>query len=246
MRYVAKGKSPEFFENAKIKYQLDENKKWDDLPRSIKRKLKIVLWEEQFSLCIYCEGEIPHPSDKNSCYERIDERRKLILQDEKKIGGEDRTCSHIEHIKPKGKFPLLKFSYENLMLSCEGIDDEDVKLRNSCGHHKDDERYKDDGFDEAKFINPVQDKGSASYFSFYPDTGKIYSSGINDFKANYTIDRLNLNARYLILKRLGAKQALLNFAVNYPNFDIDSELSTEREFISFLRYCFLPETAKSA
>ncbi len=241
MRFVKKGAPPDFFENAKIKHLLDENKKWDDIPRGIKSKLKNTLRQEQSCLCIYCEGEIP--DDKQSCYESIDKKRKLIASDAKKIGGEDRSCSHIEHIRPKGKFPSLTFTYENLVLSCEGIDDEKIKLKNFCGHHKDAGLYQDEDFDETKFINPVQDCDSANYFAFYADSGGIYSSGKDDEKANYMINRLNLDATDLSLKRMAAKRALEDHYMAFPfhkQLDVLMfELNSNREYISFLRYCFL-------
>ena len=49
---------------------------------------------------------------------------------------------------------------------------------------------------------------------------------------------LRLDADFLRKRRKAAKKALIDFVLDYPDFDIDSELSTEREYISFLRYCF--------
>ncbi len=64
----------------------------------VKEKIRHTLFSEQEGLCIYCELK--------------------IAQDE----------GHIEHIKPKGKFPAQTFVYENLSHSCNGP--------KHCGHLK--------------------------------------------------------------------------------------------------------------
>lgn len=59
-----------------------------------------ILENEQAHLCCYCEKEITAHQD----------------------------CSHIDHIRPQDKFPQLRDSYSNLVVSCE--------IKDRCGHAK--------------------------------------------------------------------------------------------------------------
>jgi uncharacterized protein (TIGR02646 family) len=56
----------------------------------VKEQTRHVLHQDQDGLCVYCE---------------------------KKIGRDD---GHVEHIKPKGKYPDQTFVYDNLAHSCNG------------------------------------------------------------------------------------------------------------------------------
>ena len=64
----------------------------------VKSDTRHALHFEQGGLCVYCE---------------------------KKIGQDD---GHVEHIKPKGKYPVQTFVYDNLAHSCNGP--------KHCGHQK--------------------------------------------------------------------------------------------------------------
>lgn len=106
MRYVRKTKPPKFF-----KTDTRHLKSWGRYKSNKKRDLKRhILRNEQFFLCIYCEGKV------------------------------DLKNSHIEHLKPKDyhKYPEKVFTYENLAVSCNG-DCQDYCEDNqphTCGHIK--------------------------------------------------------------------------------------------------------------
>jgi uncharacterized protein (TIGR02646 family) len=238
MRFIEKKESPAFFENLKEKHRLDENKKWKKFCGIPKETLVEVLRQEQCCLCIYCECFLP--DDDDSCYEELEQQLRKDSKNVKgRVGGDNRSCSHIEHLKPKERYSSLKFVYENLTLSCQGIDDKDeMRIEKTCGHAK----Y--DCFDEEKFINPVEEHDIAKYFSYDEEEGRIIASGVNDEKSNHMIELLNLNSKNLLIKRHQSKQALEAVYRSLPSDDqlefLQKELSSNREYMSFLRYCFLP------
>lgn len=175
-----------------------------------RKELKKFLLEEQHYLCGYCECNV---SENN----------------------------HFEHIAPQDKYPELRFEYTNLIVSCEGkfFCDGKEQEKESCGHRKDNE------YDEALFLNPVAIPDISSHFKFDPDTGQMLATE-NDAKnaANYMIRILNLDALYLRNARRNAKEVLLAHLNQLPPEQampiLRAELATEREFISFLRFCFAP------
>ncbi len=127
-------------------------KTWTDLHSELKSKLnKHILTSEQtintISYCAYCEKKI------------------------------DNKKSHIEHIKPRDKFPADIFNYKNLIVSC--------MTKESCGIKKGNQYFDD-------FISPV-DNSPLEYFT-YLENGEIYS---NDENAMKTCHILNLNSQKL-------------------------------------------------
>lgn len=215
MRYIAKNAVPECFEAEKQQRNFNENTAWKRFGNPCRAILTQHIKDEQNGLCIYCECDLTF------------------------------ATAHLEHLAPQGQYPHLRFDYQNLTVSCEGFDCELEKSRQSCGHRKLSE------YDEVLFINPVVEKDISGYFSFIKDgdnEGAIIPTGDSEEKINraeYMIRILRLDADFLRKKRKAAKKALIDFVLSYPDINIDSELSTEREFITFLRYCFLPEMAKS-
>lgn len=106
MKYVKKTKAPRFF-----KVDTQHLKDWGKYKSKKKRELKLhILRNEQFFLCIYCEGKVTMNN------------------------------SHIEHLRPKdvNKYPGKLFDYKNLTVSCNGdcqeycLDDQP----HTCGHAK--------------------------------------------------------------------------------------------------------------
>ena len=158
MQNIIKVNTPNFFE------KIIENKNivaWKDLDKmlfektdiSIKEKLrKYILENEQNNRCVYCESKINYLNDK----------------------------SHIEHIKPKDKYPKEFKDYNNLVVSCNN--------KNTCGIYKGN-NYKD------FFINPILENPE-EYLTYDLMTGEIISRKIDinkKEKADYTIEVLNLN-----------------------------------------------------
>ncbi|MDD4965120.1 MAG: TIGR02646 family protein [Gallionella sp.] len=184
---------------------------WESFQNPCKNKFKDFLLTEQQHLCGYCEC---HLSSNDS---------------------------HLEHLAPQEQYADLRFVYENLIVSCNGtsICDGKSKHKESCGHRKNNE------YDQALFLNPVATPDISSHFKFDPDTGQVLATE-KDAKnaANYMIRILNLDALYLRNARRNAKEVLLAHLNQLPPEQampiLRAELATEREFISFLRFCFAP------
>jgi len=212
VRFIKKTDSPDFFEKEKNTFPLTEESSWKDFRNPCKTKFKKFLVEEQNGLCVYCECD-------------------LAL-----------TSSHIEHIKPRSKYKQLKFNYKNLTVSCDGsfLCHESLVNKQSCGHRK------DDLYIEELFLNPTEQLDIEEYFLFNPETGAILpAEGIKHEKSSYMINVLNLDVQYLRDARKYAKEVLVDL-LSSPDFLNDdaanhilhSELSEDREFISFLKHCF--------
>ena len=96
---------------------------------------------------------------------------------------------HIEHFRPRSKYPNLQLDYANLFLSCGP--DSDRGTRTTCGHHK------GDWFEETCHIPPVPEV-CAERFRFR-SLGQI--SGDGSPEANKMIGTLNLNHNGLVKDR---------------------------------------------
>lgn len=169
MLKINKVEEPDFLKSYKRKYK---PKNWDDYNEdNIKFDLKTYILEKEqninnTNLCVYCEREIDIENNDG----------------------------HIEHVRPKDKFPQLFQEYSNLSISCNS--------KNSCGHTKAN-KY------DNKFINPLEE--NPNDFLTYDDlTGKIIAkdSNVKD-RVDYTIEEiLKLNeynlckARKIILIEL--------------------------------------------
>ncbi len=215
MRFIKKIESPECFEEEKKLRGFGVNTAWKRFGNPCKKILTEHLKNEQNHLCVYCECNLQ---------------------------GVD---SHIEHLAPQEIYSHLRFDYDNITVSCAGFDCESGKEKQSCGHRKNNE------YDECLFINPIAEENIASYFSFIKDgddEGNILPAKMNVekiAKAEYMIRILRLDADYLREQRKAAKKSFIDFSISYPDIDLRSELETEREFISFLRYCFAPFLVES-
>jgi uncharacterized protein (TIGR02646 family) len=141
-------------------------KAWDNFSNECHGKVGEYLMAEQYHLCAYTELN-------------LDE---LQLA---KLG------YHIEHIKPKSKFPSLTFDYNNLVASCLDSDSlQQFALADRFGGH-----YKRGEYDAQLFVSPL-DSDCQKFFS-YELTGKVKSSpslsSSDQQRAEYTIKLLNLN-----------------------------------------------------
>ncbi len=119
---------------------------------------------------------------------------------------------HMEHIKPRSKFPEEEFAYNNVILSCEDP--------GSCG------RYKANKWDDS-FINPVE-KDPARLFR-YRANGKI---GEDDNRVKITISILNLHNDALV----SARRALFLRISSYPSDFIDELDKYFPEFPNLIHY----------
>ncbi len=131
---------------------------WVENKREHGQRLReFILKKEQKNVCCYCEKGVTPGND-----------------------------SHLEHIRPRDKFPKLKHDYRNLLVSCQtpGI----------CG------KAKGNKFNE-NFIVPTE-KNPEEYLTYSID-GQIKAIDDNN-KGIETIDILNLNAPKLV----GARRTL--------------------------------------
>ena len=163
---------------------------WDSFTVEIKQVLKQYLLEEQEnSCCPYCETEI---NLKNS---------------------------HIEHIRPKEKFPKLLSDYNNFIACC--------MESGRCGNSKENK------WNEL-FINPVIENPE-DYFIYDIKTGKIISifkDGEKYEKAKYTINLLNLNDNRLCEIR---EKYIFEF-LSYSEYNKNSLSDYPIKFPSLRRY----------
>ena len=217
MHFIKKGDSPDFFETEKTNVGLGSNSSWRELLNPCKSRLTDHLIAEQSGLCAYCECD-------------------LTLS----VTGSDIARSrHIEHIAPQASYPSLRFSYANLVASCDGqlLSRQRVKTSESCGHRKANE------YDESWFLNPTIEEEISDFFSYDSQDGSIHSAeSSRSDHAQKMIDVLNLDAPYLKAARLISKGVLLDYLARLePEQSLEAlnhELNTPREFVSFLQDCF--------
>ncbi|MDR1925689.1 MAG: HNH endonuclease [Planctomycetaceae bacterium] len=115
-------------------------------------KNKGALRDAAFGKCMYCESKIEHNS-----------------------------YAHIEHIKPKAKYPELEFVWENLGYSCE-----------RCNTNKSD-KYEE----TTPFINPYTESPEVHIVFF----GSILFARQGSERGQLTINEIKLNRPGLIEKR---------------------------------------------
>ena len=220
---IDKNAAPEYFLVA-----VQGLKTWNEY--RAKDTLHADLLREQHSLCAYCECSIEIEFDNMG-----------------------RKLSHIEHIQPKSRYKELAFDYSNLVVSCEGIDQEAELTANCdsgnkerrCGH------YKEDQFDAQLFLNPTIINDIEQYFEYDKDNGYIFPNHFlseeKQMQAGYMIQLLNLNSNQSPGFSNALPQARLKMWKNivfYGNQNV-LELSKIKNiiqkghlpFISFLRYC---------
>jgi uncharacterized protein (TIGR02646 family) len=143
---------------------------------SHKKSLLSMLLDEQYQLCCYSELR----ADKEG------------------------LSYHIEHVENKSQNPSRTFDYSNLAAST--LDSENdlpafkAQSYEVFGGHASGKRQ---GFDMSRFISPHQPDCSR-YFAYLSDGRVVPSAGLTQHErdcAQYTIDLLNLNSPYLLVKR---------------------------------------------
>lgn len=106
---------------------------------------------------------------------------------------------HIEHIRPKSKFPQDTFSYGNLVASA--LSDQDLKglvVAEVFGGHA-----KGNDYDPELFVSCLS-AGSSRFFAYLSDGRVEPAAGLSAEerdKAIYTRDLLNLNSPFLVNRR---------------------------------------------
>jgi uncharacterized protein (TIGR02646 family) len=154
------------------------DKAWENLGRECKQEItKNYLYREQYHLCAYTELNL------------------------------DELGSHIEHIKPKSRYPECTFDYQNLVLSCfHSVELQHFAYADRFGGHLkcgDNSKGEIDKYDPDLFISPLQ-ADCENYFSYEVNGLVQPNSNLSKEekkRAIYTIDALNLNAPYLKRER---------------------------------------------
>ena len=133
-----------------------------NLPRPERDAMKSTLYTEQTGQCVYCGRRIS-PGAHGAC--------------------------HVEHFRPRSKYPDLQLDHANLFLSCGPEGEHGV--RPTCGN------FKGDWFDEECHVPPAPES-CAERFRFR-SSGRIAGGGTPE--AEKMIDVLNLNHRELVTER---------------------------------------------
>lgn len=219
MRYIDKGRPCLDFENLVLHNRPTSWNNRKFAQSDVKLKLHQHLLAEQQFLCIYCQQSIP---DK-------------LQKDNQLATPPVRHPSHIEHIKPKEKFPELIFDHKNLAVSCDGFDIELAERNNPafCGHPSKSQ------FDSDLHLHPFELLDIEDFFE-YKINGEINASDKAPERANYMIDLLQLGHQKLTDARL--RQRLLIAQKIRQGLDIDAYLDPTQpelpKFYSMLRQLF--------
>ncbi len=174
MKYIEKSEEPSFFSDWKMndKMYLRGRPNWNRLNSDDKIALRKALIKEQGSICCYCGIG---------------------------IGTDD---SHVEHFRPKNKYPQLQLEYDNLLCSCQS-ELQKTEPRH-CGNAK------GSWFDENLTVSPLVPI-CESRFEFMED-GRIRPSDNNDEGAKLTITHLALNIQKLQELRQSSIAAVLDMS----------------------------------
>lgn len=165
MRGSAKGEEPEPLRAWKAGQQAAcIEPRYGDLSRDAQQAMKRSLFIEQTGQCVYCG-------------------RAIAL--------EDRDRHHVEHFRPRTRYPDYELVYENLFLSC-GPQQAQGSPQPTCGNEK------AAWFDEDCHVEPAPEEACQRHFRFASD-GRIRAG--RSPEANRMIDVLKLNHRELIAER---------------------------------------------
>lgn len=163
VRGSAKGREPgELRAWKEVQRENGVEPEYRNLPRPVRDAMESSLYREQTGQCVYCGRGISR--------------------------GAHRDC-HVEHFRPRSKYPELQLDHANLFLSCgpEG----EHGIRQTCGSHK------GDWFEEERHVPPAPDS-CAERFRFR-SSGRIAGGGAPETKKMIVV--LNLNHPELVTDR---------------------------------------------
>ncbi|MBN1592359.1 MAG: TIGR02646 family protein [Candidatus Coatesbacteria bacterium] len=181
MKLIVKRDEPEGLRNHREQKNEDWQPDFDDLPSAPKIEIHGSLLREQGYICCYCNMQISASS------------------------------SHVEHFRPRSRFPEKSLEYGNLHASCQRQIPRKTPLK--CGMKK------GDWFDERLIISPLQ-ADCETRFRFTVD-GAIYPSNENDAAARETIVRLGLDQYELRRRRSESIEAIISAIESYDANDIE-------------------------
>ncbi len=191
MKRIVKGAEPEVFSEWKANDRMAHQPNWNRVRSSVKQKLHETLMQEQGFLCCYCEVSVTADD------------------------------SHIEHFRPRGRYPTRQLDYDNLLCSCQR--ELSPGEPRHCGHQK------GDWFDENLLVSPLA-PNCEERFRFTAN-GDIFPRRDNDAGAKATIRRLGLNVAKLRALRAAAVDGLYDV----PQSDIGQLLTrgADGKFLAF-------------
>jgi uncharacterized protein (TIGR02646 family) len=184
LKHIKKNQSPQDFLEWKNLANKDWQPTWNNFQKPEKTSVHNSLIQEQGYICCYCERRIT------------------------------REISHIEHLKPRNKYPNLALDYTNLIASCQGENATPPLIPVHCGHKKS-EWYK-----ESLMVSPLG--SNCVDFFRYTDDGQILPTTDSDKKvaAKETIIRLALNINKLRKMREQAIEGILEIIDTLNNNEI--------------------------
>ncbi len=216
MRFINKLESPACLTQLAKQHEMADQA-WNTLQNPQKTKIhEQILQKEQQGLCAYCERKINQSED-----------------------------SHLEHIYPQSSYKHKRFDYANLIVSCNGEQCLDIDQHiykdidhDCCGHRKDNQ------FEPAKFLNPVEQTDIEDYFIYDRETGSIKASNKQIEKSTYTIELLNLCSPRLNIERKNAyaasQKAIKHVSLKQYKVKLKILLNAKEmpSFVSYLRCCY--------
>lgn len=168
MKQIKKNQVPQQFADWMTIDKMSHRPNWNRVPAQVRRVIHDALIDEQGFVCCYCESRIR------------------------------RGNSHVEHFRPKKRFPDGQLDYSNLHCSC--LREQSPGEPDHCGHRK------GDWFDENLLVSPLQD-GCEKRFMFTAN-GEIFPRSGDDEAARATIERLGLDLPKLNALRAAAVDAI--------------------------------------
>lgn len=184
MKYIRKNQPPQDFIEWKNKANDNWQPTWNNFQKPEKTSVHNSLLKEQGFICCYCG---------------------------RRINQED---SHIEHLKPRNKYPNLALDYDNFLASCQGESETPPPVPVHCGHKK------SKWYEEPLMVSPL-DSNCADFFR-YTDDGQILATTDSDKQAaaKETITRLALDIDKLKKMREKAFEGILDVIDTLDNDDI--------------------------
>lgn len=153
MKLIVKNQEPQQFRDWKKQDKMAHHPNWSRVSGPIKQLVHEALMTEQGYICCYCESSVT------------------------------KDDSHVEHFRPRGRFPHHDLDYENLHCSCLRTVSPGDPVH--CGHRK------GSWFDSELLISPLQ-QGCEKRFIFAPN-GEIRPRRSDDRAAATTIKWLGLD-----------------------------------------------------
>lgn len=168
MKRIVKRAEPTELSNWKEQDRMAHRPRWNRVPVAIRESIHGSLMREQGFICCYCESRIA------------------------------RDDSHVEHFRPKRRFPALQLDYGNLHCSCQR--DPSRGEPRHCGHRK------GNWFDEKLLLSPLEAdcEGRLGFTA----NGDVFPRSIDDAAAKTTIEKLGLDLPKLRALRAAAIDAL--------------------------------------